>query len=91
MEIKIPDLTKVHWQLNIALIGAIFSIFSLIYNDNYIYYGLFTFAYGVLSVSLLPAIEGLYPNNKWRNYLVIQSILTTLWITSCAYLGFTQA
>lgn len=90
MDIKLPDFTKVHWQLNIALVGAVFSIFALIYNDKYIYYGLFTFVYGVIGVSILPAVEGLFPNNKWRNYLVIQTVLTLLWIASCLIIGFSQ-
>lgn len=90
MEIKIPDLTKVHWQLNIALVGVVFSIFALIYSDKYIYYGLFTFVYGVMGVSILPAIEGLFPNNKWRNYLVIQTTLTVLWLVSCSIIGLTR-
>lgn len=84
-----PDFTKVHWQLNVAFIGAIFSIFAaLIYNDKYIYYGLLTVAYGVIGVSLLPAVEGLFPNNEWRNYLIVQSVLTLIWIGSCLVVGF---
>lgn len=83
MDVKIPDFTKLHWQLNIALLGAFFSIFSLIYNTHYIYYGFFTFVYGVIGTSLLPAIEKLHPKNILRNYLIIQSLLTIFWIVSC--------
>ena len=83
MDIKVPDFTKLHWQLNIALMGVIFSIFSLIYNDNYIYYGFLTFVYGVVGVSLLPAIEKLHPKNIYRNYLIVQSMLTVIWIAFC--------
>lgn len=83
MDIKIPDFTKLHWQLNVALLGAIFSIFSLIYNDTYIYYGFLTFVYGVVGASLIPALEKLYPKDIKRNYLVIQSLLTIVWIISC--------
>ncbi len=35
------------WQLIIATLGGAFAVFSLIYNDYYIYYGLTTFAFGV--------------------------------------------
>lgn len=83
MDIKIPDFTKLHWQLNIALLGAVFSIFSLIYNVHYIYYGFLTFAYGVIGTSVLPAIEKLYPKNVLKNYLIIQSLLTVFWIAVC--------
>ncbi len=82
MDIKIPDFTKLHWQLNVAVLGAIFSIFSLIYNVNYIYYGFLTFAYGVIGASLLPALEKLYPEDNKRNYLVIQTLLTVCWIVA---------
>ncbi|OGD87926.1 hypothetical protein A3H87_01810 [Candidatus Curtissbacteria bacterium RIFCSPLOWO2_02_FULL_42_37] len=86
MDIKIPDFTKLHWQLNVAIIGAIFSVFSLIFNENYIFYGFITFVYGVVGTSLLPALENLYPQNKWRNYLVVQSLLTVLWLTGCIFI-----
>ena len=90
MEIKIPDFTKLTWQLNVAIIAAVFTVFSLIYNEKYIYYGLFTFAYGVIGASILPALENLLPGNKWRNYLVVQSILPVLWIAICMWFGFSS-
>jgi hypothetical protein len=80
MDIKVPDFTKLTWQLNVAIIGAIFSVFCLIYNDKYIFYGFFTFVYGVVGSSLLPAIEHAFPKRVWRNYLVVQSTLTVIWI-----------
>jgi len=88
MEIILPDFTKFTWQLNIALLATIFSIFSLIYNDYYIYYGFFTFVYGLIGASLLPAIETLFPYNILRNYLMVQSILTVIWIASCLLYAF---
>jgi len=42
------DLNKLTWQLDVAIAGGIFSIFSLIYRPEYIYYGLLTFAFGVV-------------------------------------------
>ncbi len=87
MPVNLPDLTKIHWQLNVALMGGIFSIFSLIYNSHFIYYGLFTFAYGVVSVSVLPALEGLDEKNKWRNYLIVQGIFTFIWVFASLYFG----
>jgi len=49
MDFKI-DFSKIYWQLLVALSGGIFSIFSLIYNDKYIYYGFITFAFGVIAL-----------------------------------------
>jgi len=87
MDIKIPDFTKLHWQLNIALLGAAFSVFSLMYNEAYIYYGFLTFAYGTIGASLLPALEKLYPESNKRNYLLIQSSLTVIWIIACVIIS----
>lgn len=83
MDIKVPDFTKLTWQLNIALVGAVFSVFSLIYNDKYIYYGFLTFLYGIIGVVLLPSIEQLWPKYKWRNFIIVQSLLTVCWIVAC--------
>jgi hypothetical protein len=83
MDIKIPDLTKLTWQLNVALIGATFSIFSLIFNKYYIYYGFLTFLYGIVGVVLLPSIEELFPKHKWRNFIIIQGFLTIMWVGAC--------
>jgi hypothetical protein len=80
MDIKVPDFTKLYWQLNVALVGAVFSVFSLIYNDKYIYYGFLTFLYGIVGVVLLPSIEQLWPKHEWRNFIIVQSLLTTCWI-----------
>ena len=90
MDIKVPDFTKLTWQLNIALISAIFSIFCLIYNDKYIYYGFFTFLYGVIGASLLPAVEQAFPNEKYKNYLIVQSLLTVIWISVLLSSFFTK-
>lgn len=47
-QLNIINLNEFTWQLNIALAGLVFSIFSLIYNDEYIYYGFFVFLFGLL-------------------------------------------
>lgn len=44
---NIINLNEFTWQLNIAIMGGAFAVFSLIYNEEYIYYGLVTFAFGV--------------------------------------------
>lgn len=48
MDIKIPDITKLTWPLNVALAASVFSIFALIFNPYFIYYGFLTFLYGIL-------------------------------------------
>lgn len=88
MDIKLPDLTKLHWQLNVAIVAAIFSIFSLVYNDKFIYFGFATFVYGVLGTSILPALEHYHPESKYRNYFIVQSILSISWIIICLCIYF---
>ncbi|MBP9798287.1 hypothetical protein KBC70_04045 [Candidatus Woesebacteria bacterium] len=81
MNINAPDFTKLNWQFNVALIGATFCVFSLIYNDQYIYLGFLTFLYGIISQAIMPSIEMYFPEkDKWRNFLIGQGFLTMLWI-----------
>ncbi len=44
---SIVNLNDFTWQLNVGLMGATFAVFSLIYNEYYIYYGFMTFVFGV--------------------------------------------
>lgn len=46
---EIPDITKLPFQFSIAIIGVVFSVFSLIYNETYIIFGFVTFLYGVIA------------------------------------------
>ncbi len=87
MDIKIPDLTKLAWQFNVALIGAVFSAISLIYNEKYIYYGLVTFLFGVVSHFFGTWFEFVYNEEQQRdkraNFYIVQSILMVTWIVFC--------
>lgn len=87
-----PDLTKVTWQLNVALLGAIFSVFALIHDSRYIYYGFFTFLYGILSHVVDLFSKALLGENKNRIYIlsVLQLLLTVLWLILSASYGFTK-
>jgi hypothetical protein len=44
---KIPDITKLTWPLNVSIMGTIFSVFALIYDKDFIYYGFLTFLLGI--------------------------------------------
>ena len=46
---NIINLNKYSWPMNVAVMGIAFSVFSLIYNEHYIYFGFITFLYGVLT------------------------------------------
>ncbi len=84
MDIKIPDLTKLAWQLNVALIGAIFSAISLIYNEKYIYYGFVTFLFGIVSHFIGTWFEFVYKDEKQRakraRFYLVQTFLILVWM-----------
>ena len=77
-----PDITKLTWQLNVALAGGIFAVFSLIYNPNYIYYGFITFLYGVIAhfIDILFRHIPDEKNCKYPTFFILQSILMISWI-----------
>lgn len=81
-EFNIVNLNHFTWMLNVAIIGAVFSIFSLIYNDYYIYYGILTAAYGVVAHVVFKLIENkIDEKSKW-GWLSAASnaVITIIWI-----------
>lgn len=82
MDIKIPDITKLTWPLNVALIGSVFSIFALIYNVHFIYYGFITFVYGVMCHLVDTTYNFWLKDIGWKPKFVFisQIMLTLLWI-----------
>jgi len=83
---QIPDLTKLTWQLNIALIAAAFSAISLIYNERYVYYGFATFLFGVVSHFVSTWFDFAYASNQQRNkrqrFYIVQTVLILVWVLS---------
>lgn len=79
---EIPDITKLSWPLNVALIGAVFSVFALIYNIHYIYYGFMTFILGILCHLIDTAYNFWLKEEGWRSRFVFifQFLLIVLWI-----------
>lgn len=79
---NIPDITKLTWPLNIALIGATFSVFALIYNPHYIYFGFITFVFGVIGHLIDNMYSFWLKEEGWKPKFVFisQIILTGLWI-----------
>lgn len=82
MDIKVPDFTKLTWPLNVALVGAVFSVFALIYNVSFIYYGFITFAYGVMCHLADTTYNFWLKDKGWKSKFVFvsQIMLTLLWI-----------
>lgn len=79
---EIPDLTKLTWPLNVALSGAVFSVFSLIYNTYFIYYGFFTFIYGI-ACHLVDTMYSFWLKDKsWgvKFVFLIQIAFTVIWV-----------
>ena len=87
---SIVNLNNFTWQLNIALMGGAFAVFSLIYNEYYIYYGLFTFAFGVSGHVTYKFFEWLFrkgdADNKyyWFAHLA-NAALALAWIKVLVY------
>lgn len=82
---QIPDITKLKWQLNIAIVGAIFSGISLIYNEKYIIYGFLTFLFGIISLITSSWVEFAYKEDElrkeWKKFFRIQLIYFFCWVT----------
>lgn len=88
-EIKV-NINKLSFYSRTAIIGAAFSVFCLIYNINFIYYGFITFVYGVISHLTKLAFYGEFKKddvpkeNNIKKYsfhfYIIQFILVTLWL-----------
>ncbi|MEK7227966.1 MAG: hypothetical protein AAB681_01255 [Patescibacteria group bacterium] len=84
---SIVNLNNFTWYLNVALIGVVFSVFSLIYNEYYIYYGLITFGFGVLGHIVYKFFSWLLregmENENYRGYCFLHLshlILAIAWI-----------
>jgi len=78
----IPDFTKISWPMNVALMGAVFSVFALIYRPEYIYYGFITFVYGIISHINSLICDTVSKDKGWKFLLfyLVQFILTTVWL-----------
>ena len=81
---QIPDISKIAWQLNVAIMGAAFSAISLIYNEKYIYYGFATFLFAIVSHFASTWFEFIYNSdqqrNKTKNFYFVQSFLFIVWL-----------
>jgi len=81
---QISDISKLAWQLNVALIAATFSAVSLIYNDNYIIYGFVTFIFAIVSHFISTLFEFVYSGEEERKkrgkFFIYQGILILIWI-----------
>ena len=84
-DLNIINFNDLTWQLNIAILGGTFFVFSLIYNDYYIYYGLVTFAFGIIGHVFYKFMEWIFRKDNTQNKYywithLINAILSFLWI-----------
>lgn len=82
---SIINLNNFTWQLNVALMGGVFAVFSMIYNEHYIYYGLVTCAFGIFGHIVYKFFEWVFRerDTKSRYYWVVHVfnfILALVWI-----------
>ncbi len=85
---SIVNLNEFSWPLNVALLGSAFAVFSLIYNDYYIYYGLVTFAFGVLGHICLKFFDAVGSQNSKYQWLYhsVNVILAFAWIGTILFI-----
>jgi hypothetical protein len=83
-----PDLTKVTWPLNVALAGVVFSIFSLINDTHYIYYGFITVLFGVTGHFIDQIFAFWLVNKRWRFpvLFILQALLIIGWVVSLIWI-----
>ena len=83
---NIINMNKLTWHLNVAILGGVFSVFALLYNDYFIFYGFVTFAFGIFSHGLIKFSEYIFLEKKdnkktsWIPYF-LNILLTIGWIT----------
>jgi len=90
-EFNFINLNDFTWQLNVAIMGGIFAVFSLIYDVSYIHYGLITFAFGVAAHTVYIFFEWVFrkkgTNSKWYWLAHLSnSIFIIVWILVLARL-----
>ena len=75
------DLNKISWYLWIAVLTAAFSVFSLIYNPDFIYFGFITFAYGIVGHIVFSTYNSIDRVNKTTWVKIVLHIITlTVWL-----------
>ena len=81
-EFNIVNLNNFSWMINVAIIGAVFSVFSLIYNDYYIYYGFITVVYGIVAHVIFKLIHSKIKEDSSHGWLsaVSNTLVTAIWI-----------
>jgi hypothetical protein len=81
-DFNIVNLNGFTWMLNVAIMGAVFSVFSLIYNPYFIYYGFTTFAYGVFTHVVFKIFEWKAKENNIYDWLstIVNTVLTIIWL-----------
>ncbi len=87
---NIINLNEFSWPLNVALMGLTFSVFSLIYNEKYIEFGLVTFLFGVMTHALHLLSSKLF-DEKSKYYWIVHmfTIVPTIgWIAIIICLYF---
>lgn len=70
------------FYMMIALLSSTFCVFSIIYNDRYIYYGFFTFIYSIVSQAWDICFHHIYPKSSsptgskqpFGKYFIVQGV-----------------
>ncbi len=82
IDIKL-NLNEVSLYVVITIIATIFSLFSIVYNVNYINYGFITFVYGVVAQIWELTFKHIITKEKEKKYWILffgHFILIALWV-----------
>ena len=80
------DLNQISWYLWVVVVAAVFSVFSLKYNTEYIKVGFVTFAFGVSGHIIARTFDRIFANKvnekPWLQsfLLVIEVLIVLLWV-----------
>ena len=72
------NLNEVSWYLWIVVLATVFSIFSIIYNPDYIYFGFITFTYGVIGHITFSTYDKIQAVNKKVWVKIILHVITLI-------------
>jgi len=76
------DFNQISSYLWIVVIASIFSIFSIKYSPNYIYYGFITFAYGIIAHVIFNTFDSFEIKGVKRTWIriLLEIITITAWL-----------
>jgi len=76
------DFNQISWYLWVAIIASIFSIFSIKYNSQFIYFGFITFAYGIIGHVVFKTFDSIFSKENKGTWIriILEIISISIWL-----------